>query len=71
MKQLSFEDFEDEERRKTWDELAEHSKVFLMGIHPDSPPLPEKPNPILRLVRLLKQDQRERFAPARKLGDRR
>ncbi len=69
MKQLSFADHAEEERRKSWEELLPHSKVFLQGIHPNSPPPPKEPSPYLKLVRALKQDQRERFAPAKKLGE--
>ena len=59
----------EEERKKTWEELLPHSRAFLRGIHPDSPPPPEKPNPVLRLLAALKQDQKERFSPAKKLGE--
>lgn len=69
MKQLSFVDYAKEERRKSWEELLDHSKVFLRGIHPDSPEPPKEISPYLKLVRALKQDQKERFAPARKLGE--
>jgi len=58
-----------EERKITWDELLPHSKVFLRGIHPNSPPPPEAPNPILKLLSALKQDQKERFSAAKKLGE--
>ena len=70
IKQLSFANYEDEERRKSWDELLDHSKVFLRGIHPDSPPEPPEVSPYLKLVRALKADQKERFAPAKRLGER-
>ena len=69
MKQLSFAEHVDEERHKSWEELLDHSKVFLRGIHPDSPPEPPEPSPYLKLIRALKQDQKNRFAPARKLGE--
>ncbi len=70
MKQLSFVDYAKEERRKSWEELLPHSQVFLQGIHPDSPEPPKEISPYLKLVRALKQDQKERFAPAKRLGER-
>jgi len=69
VEQLSFVDLEEEMRRKSWEELLPHSQRFLMGIHPDSPPPPKPESPYLRLLRALKQDQKDRFAPARKLGE--
>lgn len=68
-KQLSFADFGKEERRKSWEELLPHSRVFLKGIHPDSPSPPKPTSPYLKLLRGLKRDQQERFAPAKKLGE--
>jgi hypothetical protein len=68
-KQLSFADHDDEERRKSWEELLPHSRTFLQGVHPDSPPPPKPTSPYLKLLRALKQDQKDRFAPAKKLGE--
>jgi len=69
MKQLSFADNEEDKRRKSWEELLPHSQVFLRGIHPNSPPPPKEENSILKMLRLLKEEQRERFAPAKRLGE--
>jgi len=62
-------DQNEEERKKSWDELLPHSKIFLRGIHPDSPVAPPEPSPMLKLMRALKKEQKERFAPAKKLGE--
>lgn len=58
-----------EKRKKTWEELAPHSRVFLRGIHPDSPSPPPEKSPYLKLLAALKKDQKDRFSPASKLGE--
>jgi len=72
MKQLSFKDLDDDKR--SWNELSDQGKWFLgphgtkPGIHPGAPPPKRPESPYLKLLRAWKQDQKKRFAPAKKLG---
>jgi len=73
MKQLSFEDIND--NKKSWDALSDRGKWFLgphgrtPGIHPDAPPPKPPENPYFRLLRAWNQEQRDRFRPAPRLGE--
>lgn len=52
----------------SWEELTDTGRWFLKGVHPESPEEP-KPDPYLKLLRRWKDEQRDRFSPASKLGE--